>query len=198
MGALVTDPAVTRETADAGLVERIAAGDTDALRELYDLYGSVVFGMALRILGDRQLAEDCTQEVFVAVWRGAGRYDAERALTTTWLFTLTRNKAIDIARWQQRRRAESLPESWQHEHAPDSLDVVAAAEHGERVAAALAELPRPQLETLVLAYFGQLSQAEIAERLAVPLGTVKSRMRVGLERLRMLSPKYALELEEGS
>ena len=183
---------------DARLLRRIATRDTDALRELYDVYGKIVFGMALRILGDRQLAEDCTQEVFVAVWRGARRYDAERARVSTWLFALTRNNAIDLARWHRRRRAEPLPDSWSGGEAPDPSDVTAAAEHGERVAAALAELPPLQLEAIVLAYFGQLTQSEIADRLAVPLGTVKSRMRVGLERLRSLSPKYALEMEEGS
>jgi RNA polymerase sigma factor (sigma-70 family) len=174
-GGLVSDRAD-----DARLLERIAERDTEALRELYDRYGTIVFGLALRVLGDRGLAEDCTQEVFTAVWRAAGRYDPGRGGVSTWLFALTRNNAIDLVRWHRRRRAEALPDSWTGDEAPDASDVAAAAEHGGRVAAALAELPRPQLEALVLAYFGQLTHAEIAER------------------LRALSAEYALELEEGS
>ena len=188
-------PDVTAHADDAELVRRIAAGDTEALRDLYDRFGRILFGLAYRTLGDRQLAEDCIQEVFVTVWRNAGRYDASRALVTTWLFTIVRNKAVDAVRWQSRRGADPLPEEWSFGESPDSADIAAAAENGERIAAALAELPQPQLEVLSLTYFEGLTNAEIAERLDVPLGTVKGRLRLALERLRTLAPKYALETE---
>lgn len=195
----VAFPAIVASVAahvdDAELVRRIAAGDTEALRDLYDRFGTILFGLAYRTLGDRQLAEDCIQEVFVTVWRNAGRYDSSRALVTTWLFTIVRNKAVDVVRWQSRRGAEPLPEDWSFGESPDSADIAAAAENGERVAAALAELPTPQLEVLSLTYFEGLTNAEIAERLDVPLGTVKGRLRLALERLRALAPKYALETE---
>jgi len=183
---------------DVELVRRVAEGDGDALRELYGLYGKVVFGMAYRVLGDRQLAEDCTQDVFIALWRGARSYDPKRARVTTWLFTVTRNTAIDIVRRREVRRADPLPEdesAWAKDTAPDPAEVAATAEQAERIASALAELPRPQLEAVSLAYFDELSHAEIAKRLDLPLGTVKGRIRLGLERLRELAPSYALKLE---
>ncbi len=183
---------------DVELVRRVAERDGDALRALYGLYGRIVFGVAYRILGDRQYAEDCTQEVFVSLWRGAPTYDPKRARVTTWLFTITRSTAIDLVRKHEVRRADPLPEgdAWSSGAAPDAAElVVVAADDAERVAAALAELPRPQLEALSLAYFDGLSQSEIAERLCVPLGTVKGRIRLALDRLRVLAPAYALETE---
>jgi RNA polymerase sigma-70 factor (ECF subfamily) len=183
---------------DGELVRRVAEGDAEALRELYRLYGTLVFGVAYRVLGDRQLAEDCTQNVFVALWRGARSYDPGRARVTTWLFTVTRNNAIDIVRRREARRADPLPEdeaAWAAGTEPDAAELTAAADTAERVAAALAELPPAQLEAVSLAYFDGLSHAEIAERLGVPLGTVKGRIRLGLDRLRELAPSYALESE---
>ena len=158
---------------DVELVRRVAEGDGDALRELYGLYGKIVFGMAYRVLGDRQLAEDCTQDVFIALWRGARSYDPKRARVTTWLFTVTRNTAIDIVRRREVRRADPLPEdesAWAKDTAPDPAEVAATAEQAERIASALAELPRPQLEAVSLAYFDELSHAEIAKRLDLPAG----------------------------
>lgn len=194
-------PAIVPDMADpaddAELLRRIAGHDTEALRALYDRYGTILFGLAARMLGDRQLAEDCVQEVFVTVWRSAARYDRARASVTTWLFAIARNKAVDAARWRSRRIADPLPEQWSAGEAPDAAEVAADAEHAESVAAALAELPQPQLEVLSLAYFEELSHAEIAERLDLPLGTVKGRIRLALERLRALAPKYALETETG-
>ena len=183
---------------DVELVQRVAQSDAEALRELYGLYGKIVFGMAYRVLGDRQLAEDCTQDVFVALWRGARSYDPKRARVTTWLFTITRNTAIDIVRRREVRRADPLPDdesSWATETTADAAELAVAGDQAERVASALAELPRPQLQAVTLAYFDGLSQAEISERLGVPLGTVKGRIRLGLDRLRELAPAYALEPE---
>ena len=189
-------PLVPDPTEDVELVRRVSGRDQDALRALYDRYGAMVHGMAYRILGDRQLAEDCAQEVFVSLWRGAGRFDPARARLTTWLFTITRNTAIDMVRRRSSRRAEPLPDDWQAaDESPGTAELVAAAESSERVASALGELPQPQLEALSLAYFEGLSHAEIAERLGLPLGTVKGRIRLALDRLRDLAPRYALDVE---
>jgi len=182
---------------DPLLLRHVAAGETEALRALYDRYGSVLFGLAYRTLGDRHLAEDCVQEVFVTAWRSAGRYDPRRATVTTWLFTILRNKTVDALRRRSRRPADPLPEHWAADEAPDAAAVVAAADQGERVASALAELPPNQLEAVSLAYFEGLTQAEIADRLGVPLGTVKGRLRLALDRLRTLAPAYAFETETG-
>ena len=159
---------------DALLLRHVAAGDTDALRALYSRYGAVLFGLALRTLGDRQLAEDCVQEVFVTAWRSAGRYDPRRASVSTWLFSIARNKTVDALRRRSRRPAEPLPERWPDDEAPDAADVVVAGDQGERVASALAKLPPHQLEAVSLAYFEGLTQAEIAARLGVPLGTSRA------------------------
>jgi len=188
---------VETEKEDVELIRRVAARDADALRELFCLYGKIVFGLAYRILGDRQYAEDCTQDVFVSLWRGAGSYDPKRARVTTWLLTITRNTAIDLVRRYEVRRADPLPDgdSWSSGTSPDTAELAVAADDAERVAAALAELPTPQLEAVSLAYFESLSNSEIAARLGVPLGTVKSRIRLGLDRLRALAPAYALETD---
>ena len=182
---------------DALLLRHVAAGDTGALRALYSRYGAVIFGLALRTLGDRQLAEDCVQEVFVTAWRSAGRYDPRRASVSTWLFAIARNKTVDALRRRSRRPAEPLPERWPDDKAPDAAELVAAGDQGRRVASALAELPPHQLEAISLAYFEGLTQAEIAARLGVPLGTVKGRLRLALELLRTLAPTYAFETETG-
>ena len=192
-----SDTVEHQEHEDVELVQRVAGRDPDALKALYGRYGRLVFSLAYRILGDRQHAEDCTQEVFVALWRNAASYDARRARVTTWLFTITRNTAIDAVRKLESRRADPLPEgdAWSTRTATDTAELVAAADDAERVAGALAALPRAQHEALALAYFDGLSHSEIAERLDVPLGTVKGRIRLGLDRLRELAPTYALETE---
>jgi RNA polymerase sigma-70 factor, ECF subfamily len=178
---------------DALLLGRVADGDAEALRGLYDRYGAVLFALAHRTLGDRQLAEDCVQEVFVTAWRSAGRFDPRRASVTTWLFTIARNKSVDALRRRSRRPAEPLPERWPAGEAPDAAELVVANDQGRRVASALAELPQSQLEAVSLAYFEGLTQAEIAARLGVPLGTVKGRLRLALDRLRTVAPAYAFE-----
>jgi RNA polymerase sigma-70 factor (ECF subfamily) len=188
-------PEVAPVSEDAELVRRVARGDAQALRDLYELYGRMVYGMALRVLGDSQLAEDCTQEVFVTLWRRADRYDPDRARVSTWLVSIARNTAVDAVRWHASRRADALPETWPEDESPDSAELAAASEHARSVAEALGELPGPQREVVSLAYFDGLSHTEIAERLGLPLGTVKGRIRMALDRLRTLAPKYALERE---
>jgi RNA polymerase sigma-70 factor (ECF subfamily) len=186
---------VPDERDDAELVRLVAADDTDALRVLYERYGSIVFGMARRVLGDRQLAEECTQDVFVALWRGAAKYEPERARVSTWLIGITRYRAIDLVRRRAARPVDPYGEIWRGDESPDSADLAATADQARRVAAAVAELPAPQRDALMLAYFEGLSHSEIADRLEVPLGTVKGRIRLALDRLRELAPAYALNAE---
>jgi RNA polymerase sigma-70 factor (ECF subfamily) len=183
---------------DVELVERVAAGDTEALRELYERFGSLLFGMALRVVGDRQAAEECTQDVFVSVWRGAGRFDPERGSVSTWLIAIARNRAVDLVRRRAARPADPHAEIERRDESPDAAELVAAAETSSNVAAALAELPAPQREVILLAYFQGLSHSEIAERLDLPLGTVKGRARLALDRLRALAPAFALGTEPSS
>ena len=108
-----TIPPVPDERDDAELVRLVAADDMDALRVLYERYGSIVFGMARRVLGDRQLAEECTQDVFVALWRGAAKYEPERARVSTWLIGITRYRAIDLVRRRAARPVDPYGEIWQ-------------------------------------------------------------------------------------
>ncbi len=183
---------------DTALVQSIGTGDTDALRVLYDRYGAILFGMALRLLRDRQAAEECTQDVFVAVWRSARTYDPGRASVSAWMITIARNRAVDLVRRRAARPADPYADVWQSDESPDAADLAAAADGSSRVAAALAELPPPQREALTLAYFRELSHAEIAELLDIPLGTVKGRIRLALDRMRELAPKYALDTERGA
>lgn len=180
---------------DAVLVRRVESGDHDALRVLYDRYASVVFGMTFRLLGDRQAAEECTQDVFVSVWRTARSYEPSRAKVSTWLLTIARNRAIDATRRRAARPVDPHEDVWSIDESPDTADVVGSADEASRIAAALAELPDAQREALSLAYFDGLSHTEIAERLQVPVGTVKGRIRLALDRLRAIAPKYALDAE---
>jgi RNA polymerase sigma-70 factor, ECF subfamily len=170
---------------DEALLQRVARADEDALAELYDRYGRVAYGLALRILRDPSLAEDAVQEGFVAVWRSAASFRADRAKPSTWILTLVHRRAVDLVRREERRRGEPL------ESAPDPATPATDEQAGLRsrrriVQEALRRLPDDQREALELAYYGGLTQSELAERLGVPLGTIKSRMFTGLNRLRDL------------
>jgi RNA polymerase sigma-70 factor (ECF subfamily) len=133
--------------------------------------------------------------VFVAVWRSAGAYDEGRARVTTWLFTIARNRALDLARRRAARPVDPYEDVQPTDNVPDIADLAVAADRSTRVAEAMAELPFAQREALMLAYFDGLTHTEIAERLGVPIGTVKGRIRLALDRLRELAPAYALDLE---
>lgn len=183
-----------RADLDAATVVRVAAGDAAALRELYDRYGRVVYSFAYRLTADATLAEECVQDVFVTLWRRAGDFDATRAKLTTWLFVVARNRAIDLQR-QKARRPELRDDLEPAGSAPDAAHLTVVADESQRLAEAMAELPEEQLAVLRLAYFDGLSHAEIAELIGIPLGTVKGRVRLALERLRSLAPTYDLRLE---
>jgi RNA polymerase sigma factor (sigma-70 family) len=177
-----------RDLSDEQLLEAIAGGDERALGVLYDRFGRVAYGVALRVLRDRALAEDAVQEAFLAIWRSAERYRLERAKPSTWILTLVHRRAVDLVRREDRRRAEPLDDP--PEAAGGEVPEEAALrERRLAVQSALAQLPADQREALELAYYGGYTQSEVAERLDVPLGTVKSRMFAGLTRLRDLVPE---------
>jgi RNA polymerase sigma-70 factor (ECF subfamily) len=169
------------------LVRRIASGENEALSELYAATSRVVFALALRILRDPSAAEDVTIEVFTQVWRQADRYDVRRGSPSAWLLTIARTRAIDKLRstHQMRTRGESLGAVEQR--AADVASPAETAADGERseiVRAALEKLSPEQRAVIELAYFGGLSHSEIAKELDQPLGTVKTRTRLALMRLR--------------
>jgi RNA polymerase sigma factor (sigma-70 family) len=174
-----------RERSDEELLDAVASGDDRALAALYDRFGRVAYGLAYRILRDQALAEDAVQEAFLAVWRSAQSYQRERAKPATWILTLVHRRSVDLVRREDRRRAEALNEA--REPATAGVDEEAGIrDRRMAVQQALAQLPEDQRQALELAYYGGLTQSELAERLGVPLGTIKSRMFAGLGRLREL------------
>jgi RNA polymerase sigma-70 factor (ECF subfamily) len=174
-----------REPSDEQVLEAIGRGDDDALGVLYDRFGRLAFRLAFRILRDRALAEDAVQEAFLAVWRSADAYKRERAKPSTWILTVVHRRAVDLVRREQIRRGEPLEVAPELVAGPADEDAV-LRDRRAAVQAALTELPGEQRQALELAYYGGLTQSELAERLGVPLGTVKSRMFAGLGRLREL------------
>ena len=172
---------------DEALVALVARGDETALGELYDRVGRVAYGIALRVVRDRQLAEDAVQEGFLGVWRSAATFRAERGKASAWIVTLVHRRAVDIVRRRERRPAEPLDTEREiADPAGTAEDEAWLGFERHRVVRALAALPNAQREALELAYYGGYSQSEVAERLGVPLGTIKSRMFAGLARLREL------------
>jgi RNA polymerase sigma-70 factor, ECF subfamily len=170
---------------DEALVALIARGDDEALGALYDRFGRIAYGLAVRILRDRSLAEDAVQEAFVSAWRSAARFAAERSNARTWLLTLVHRRAVDLVRREERRRTESL-DGVTPETAEATEEAAWLRLERERVQKALRTLPDQQREAIELAYYGGFTQSELAERLGEPLGTIKSRMFTGLARLREL------------
>ena len=174
-----------REPSDEQVLEAVGRGDDDALGVLYDRFGRLAFRLAFRILRDRALAEDAVQEAFLAIWRSADAYKSERAKPSTWILTVVHRRAVDIVRREQSRRGEPLEVAPEPSAGSADEDAV-LRDRRAAVQAALTELPGEQRQALELAYYGGLTQSELAERLGVPIGTVKSRMFAGLGRLREL------------
>ena len=166
----------------------MAAGDTSALGDLYDAHAQNVYRLALRMLRDRADAEDIVQEVFTQAWRQASRYDATRATVIGWLLMMTRTRALDRLRARQARADRTVPTSLAEiPIAEPGQDVVAlTAEAASRVREALRGLGESLRTPIELAYYEGLSQSAIAERLGQPLGTVKTRMRTAMMRLRQV------------
>ncbi len=172
---------------DRTLVSLVCGSDAGALEALYGRYGRACYGLARRILTDEQLAQDVVQEVFLAVWRDASRFDASRGGFSTWLLSMTHHKAVDSVRREEnlrKRRTSADVLETQESEAPKVDEAVWSLVRRERVREALKSLPGPQREALALAYFGGYTQREIAGLTATPLGTVKTRMLAGMRRMK--------------
>jgi RNA polymerase sigma-70 factor (ECF subfamily) len=173
------------QVSDLDLLNAIKRRDEQALADLYDRYRVILFGLTMRILNSREEAEDVLQEVLLQVWRRAEDFDEQRGRPFTWLVTMTRSRAIDRLRvlGARQRLSESAARETMEETSDAALDAF-KSEQREIVKSALAELTEDQRSTLLLAYFEGLTQSEIAAKLGTPLGTVKTRMRSGMIKLR--------------
>lgn len=184
--------AVRREKAerlaDEELMPLVGRKDPEAFEVLYDRHGGVAFSLAYRIVGDRAAAEEVTQEAFISVWRSGARFDAARGSVRSWLLSVVRNRAIDFLR----SRAGKAPkltfddDAVLEQRPAEELTDEEAMRHetAQELRGAVGSLPGEQAKVIELAYFGGFSQSEIAAMLGVPLGTVKGRMRLGMEKIR--------------
>jgi RNA polymerase sigma-70 factor (ECF subfamily) len=189
---------------DRALLARIASGDSRALDQLYDRYARVVYGLALRMLRSAELAEEVVQETFWRVWRRSETFQPERGQVSSWVLGIAHNLALDELR---RQRARPNP-VYDQEDQPvlrdledQRVDVVGEAldqEQRQIITAALAQIPEEQREAIELAYFGGLSQSEIAAQLDNPLGTVKTRIRLGLQKLRDILSAQGFEIGDSA
>jgi RNA polymerase sigma factor (sigma-70 family) len=166
---------------DAELITDVAGGDRVAFEELHRRYARSVLGIALRRIGDRGRAEDATQDTFASIWRSASRFDPSRGEATSWLYTVARNAIVDGLRRRREPPVDEAPELAEPGPGPD--DAVEQGWVAWRVHSALEVLPEQERSLVELAYWGGLSQSEIAEYLSIPLGTVKTRTRSALRRL---------------
>ncbi len=174
--------------ADEELMPLIGDKDADAFEVFYDRHGGVAYSLAYRIVGERGAAEDVTQEAFISIWRSGARYDQARGSVRSWMLGIVRNRAIDALR-SKAGRAPKLDFDddaiLEHRAAKELTDAEALRrETASEVRGALGELPGEQSKVIELAYFGGFSHSEIARMLGLPLGTVKGRMRLGLEKIR--------------
>jgi RNA polymerase sigma-70 factor (ECF subfamily) len=168
------------------LARGLRAGDVDAMAAAYDQYGTLAYSVAVRVLGDRQKAEDVTQEAFLKLWTHAGTFDESKGSLRTWLLTMVRNRAIDALRGRGAHERSELPLlEFQppSEATGDPWRAVAAGLEAQAVREAMASLPIEQRQVVELAYYGGYTQREIAELSRVPIGTVKGRTRLALEKL---------------
>ena len=176
-------------------IDRCATGDQSAMAQLYDESSPLVYSVALRVLGDTADAEEVTLDVYTQVWRTAATYDPNRGKVTAWLATLARSRAIDRLRSRSGRDRRELPILQFEEMRADSASpelVTDTAQRRRRIMTALAALSPEQREAIELAFFSGLTHSELAERLGQPLGTVKTRIRLGMMKLREQLEAYAL------
>lgn len=172
---------------DERLIRLITESQEEALAQLYDRYHRLVFSLALAVVNDRATAEEITLDVFMRVWQKAGTYRAEQAKVSTWLTHITRHHAIDVLR-RRAVRADQYAVQWEeivYAEVPqqDPQESAEQSMRRERIHAALAQLPPDQKQAILLAYFGGLTQSQIAETLKQPLGTIKTRVRLAMQKL---------------
>lgn len=174
------------DASDAQWVAKMVAiaerQDQTAFADLFRHFAPRVKAFLIRGGADETMAEECMQDVMTTLWRKARLYDPARASVATWIFTVARNRKIDLLRKYARPEPEDLP--WGPEEEPDQIEVVALKQDGKRLAEALGVLPEKQRVLIERAYFGEMTHAEIADETGLPLGTIKSRIRLALERLR--------------
>jgi RNA polymerase sigma-70 factor (ECF subfamily) len=196
-------PEALQRLADEDLIVLVERRDADAFAILYDRHGGAAYSLAHRIVGDPAVAEDVTQEAFLSLWRSGGRFDAARGSVRSWTLGIVRNRSIDALR----RASGPAPkldlddDGVLEGQASGELTDAAAIrrETAERVRGALGELPDEQSQVIGLAYFGGFTHSEIAELLGMPLGTVKGRMRLGLEKIRtMLEGRMGIDGPSGA
>lgn len=172
---------------DRRLIERIAAGNADALGDLYDRYCARAYRVARSVCRDDGRAEDAVQEAFLSVWRTSGAYRPQMGTVAAWLLSVVRNRAIDLSR-RNGRHADRRTGADLLDAKPAAIDVAAeavASADAPRLRALLEQIPEAQREVIVLAFYGHLTHLEIADHLDLPPGTVKGRMRLGLQKLRL-------------
>jgi len=174
------------QQSDAAILRQIVARDPRSMELLYDRYGGIAYALAVRVLGDAGAAEDVVQEAFFNIWRQGTSYDTTRGTVRTWLLTVVHHRAIDrIRSMRAKTRGDVAIDSMLSLQAKeDTWTTVSAGLERERVRAAVATLPPEQQQVVEMAYFAGLTQAEIAERVGIPLGTVKGRMRLAVAKLR--------------
>lgn len=189
----MSDPASSQPAAaDRDLLGSAAGGDERAIASLYDRYGGVLYAVAYRIVGQRADAEEVVIEAFAQVWRDAARFDSTRGSVAGWLTMIARSRALDLVRARTRRERITASAAAERPgvspgmsaRRPDALGALTDSERRSRIREALDALSPPQRQAIELAYFEGLSQSEIAERLQQPLGTVKTRVRLGMQKLR--------------
>ena len=183
------DPPTTQlaRLADEDLLTLVERGDADAFEVVYDRHSRVAYSLAFRLLGDRQAAEDLVQDSFLSVWRGAGGYTPARGSVRNWMLSIVHNRGVDRLRTlaAMSRRQDALEQvELRRPDEPDAATLGIGRVMAGELRQELSSLPTDQFEVLKLAYYGGFTHHEIAEMLGLPLGTVKSRMRLGLERLR--------------
>jgi RNA polymerase sigma-70 factor (ECF subfamily) len=176
---------------DSALLKAIAGGSSTALSELYDRYGKLVYSLAFHVVADAGVAEEITQEVFIQVWNKAATYQAEQGKVVSWLASVTRHRAIDSLR-RRNARPEGHRLEWGEDDVPDLVDPAGVEEQVDlslrstAVRQAINQLPSEQRSTLALAYFQGMTHQEIADTTGEPLGTIKTRIRLGMMKLRQL------------
>jgi RNA polymerase sigma-70 factor (ECF subfamily) len=177
-------PAPVRHDAwERAVRDRLVSGDPSALGEVYDQFSSLVYGLALRVIGDPRAAEDVSQDVFVWIWERPEAFDPDRGSLRTWLGTIAHRRAVDHVRREEARRRRSERDAALARPVPDVGELAAALVTAERVRAALDVLPDEQRQAIDLAYFGGRTYREVAEVLGIPEGTAKSRLRLALRKV---------------
>jgi len=163
--------------------DRLISRDQSVMSDLYDQFGSYVFGLAARVIGDRHAAEDVTQDVFLSIWERPEAFEPARGRLRTFLGTLAHRRAVDVVRREEARRRRAARDAATGVPIPDVGELAMAIVAAEQVRAEVDRLPREQREAIELAYFGGRTYRQVAEELGIPEGTAKSRMRLGLRRI---------------